>query len=148
MNVLVDTSVWSLALRRSAARLSAGEQAIVAELSQLSAEGRVVTIGPVRQELLTGIRHAAQFNVLRRRLREFPDAPMTTDDYERAAEAAKQCISAGVAVTDIDVLMCAVALDRGWQVFTLDQDFLRYRNVLGLALYGQPSAGAASSRRS
>jgi hypothetical protein len=41
MNVLVDTSVWSLALRRKTASLNTTEKFIVAELSELVREGRV-----------------------------------------------------------------------------------------------------------
>jgi hypothetical protein len=41
MNTLVDTSVWSFALRWKPADLSDGEKAIVAELSELAKEGRV-----------------------------------------------------------------------------------------------------------
>lgn len=49
MKVLVDTPVWSLALRR-ARPFPAG---IVQEFAELVQEGRVVIIGPVRQELLS-----------------------------------------------------------------------------------------------
>ena len=49
MKVLVDTSVWSLALRRK-------EQCEIAEkLADLILSSLVVMIGPVRQELLSGI---------------------------------------------------------------------------------------------
>jgi len=53
MNVLVDTSVWSLALRR---REVDEESEIVRELRELIVEGSAVIIGPIRQELLSGIR--------------------------------------------------------------------------------------------
>ena len=51
MNVIVDTSVWSLALRRTPARTSAE----AAELAELIREGRVAMIGAVRQEILSGV---------------------------------------------------------------------------------------------
>ncbi len=51
--VLVDTSVWSLALRRKPEHLSPREQLLVAEWSELVREGRVQMIGPIRQELLS-----------------------------------------------------------------------------------------------
>lgn len=47
MNILVNTSVWSLALRR-AKRL---DSAVSAELAELIREGRVVMLGAVRQEV-------------------------------------------------------------------------------------------------
>jgi len=52
VNVLVDTSVWSLALRRKARR----DHAMVDELAELIREGRVMMMGPIRQELLSGIK--------------------------------------------------------------------------------------------
>ncbi len=138
MDVLVDTSVWSLALRRGATQLNQQQSSMVTKLAQLAHEGRALLIGPIRQELLTGIRHPVQFETLRKRLCDFPDVPLASGDYERAAEAANRCIAAGVAVTDVDLLICAVAMDRGWQVYTADQDFFRYAKVLGVALYGSP----------
>jgi hypothetical protein len=54
MKVLIDTPIWSLALRREKT-LSRGEQALIAELNELINEVRVALIGPIRQELLSGI---------------------------------------------------------------------------------------------
>ena len=55
MNVLVDTSVWSLALRRKRETLGDNERVLVRELSELIREGRAKVVGLVRQELLSGI---------------------------------------------------------------------------------------------
>ena len=92
MSVLVDTSVWSLALRRDAPQ----EGAEVRELRALLVEGRVVMMGPVRQELLSGIRGEAQFRRLRARLHAFTDLTLTREDYEEAAVCYNQCRAAGV----------------------------------------------------
>ena len=59
MNILVDTCVWSLALR---AKTAAGVP-YVGELKELIQEARACIIGPIRQELLSGIRDAAQFKL-------------------------------------------------------------------------------------
>jgi hypothetical protein len=66
VKVLVDTSVWSLALRRRAPA-----HASVGELTRLIAHGRVAMIGSIRQEILSGIRDPATFTQLRDRLRFF-----------------------------------------------------------------------------
>ena len=55
MNVLVDTSIWSLALRQNIESLNTTEKFLVAELSELIREGRARLIGLVRRELLSGI---------------------------------------------------------------------------------------------
>ena len=135
MNVLVDTSVWSLALRRSPHNLSATERILVAELTELIEEGRARIIGLVRQELLSGIKHPAQFAKLQEILRAFPDELVGTSDYEAAAVASNQCRSKGLAVSVSDMLICAVAQSRGWTIFSLDPDFQLYSKFLPLNLH-------------
>jgi len=135
MNSLVDTSVWSFALRRKPAGLSEGETAIVTELSELAKEGRVRIIGPVRQELLSGIKTAAQYEKLRLALQVFPDEPLQTQDYESAAKASNDCRTKGVVVSPVDVLICATALARDWDIYTTDPDFRNYAKILPIRLH-------------
>jgi predicted nucleic acid-binding protein len=133
MKVLVDTSVWSLALRRRA-RLEAPE---VQELRSLIDEGRVAMIGPIRQELLSGIRTAESFSQLRHHLRPFADESFSTADFERAAEHFNTCRSRGVQGSSTDFLICAVAERRNLPILTTDADFVRYANVLPITLHGR-----------
>lgn len=141
MRVLVDTSVWSLALRRRAQYLSAQEGRIRDELAELIREGRAELMGVVRQEILSGIRSGAQFERLRQELRAFPDPRLEADDYEEAAHSGNLCRAAGVAGSAVDFLICAVALRRDWPVFTVDADFPRYARHLALRLHG-PRTGS------
>ena len=104
MNVLVDTSVWSLALRRKTESLNAHEKFIVADLSELVREGRARLIGLVRQELLSGIKTTEQYEKLRLHLRYFPDEPIDTSDYEEAAKAGNRCRGKGIVVSIVDIL--------------------------------------------
>jgi hypothetical protein len=60
MKVLVDTSIWSLALRRRPGDLNPNENLLVTELTELIQEGRAAIIGLIRQELLSGIKRSAQ----------------------------------------------------------------------------------------
>ena len=131
MNVLVDTSVWSLAFRRNAPRDTAEET----ELVELIGEGRVLMLGPVRQELLSGIRAPGQFRRLRDRLRAFPDVALEEADYEEAASCFNQCRSRGVQGSNTDFLLCAAALRRNAAVFTTDDDFVHYKKVLNVKLH-------------
>lgn len=135
MNVLVDTSVWSLALRRKAGDLNTEETATVGELTYLIREGRARIIGLIRQELLSGIKNSSQYEKLRDILRTFPDETLETADYESAAEAGNKCRAKGVAVTAPDMLICAVAQSRDWSVFSTDPDFQKYARVLALKLH-------------
>lgn len=135
MNTLVDTSVWSFALRRKPVDLSEAERAAVAELSELAKEGRVRMIGPVRQELLSGIKTDAQYEKLRVALQVFPDEPLQTQDYESAAKASNVCRAKGLVVSPVDVLICATALARDWNIYTTDPDFRDYAKILPIRLH-------------
>ncbi len=135
MKVLVDTSVWSLALRRKSEALSTAEKLIVAELTELIGEGRAAIIGLVRQELLSGVKTAEQYEKLRLHLRSFDDEPVDRTDYEDAARFSNQCRTKGIAVFAVDLLICAVAVKRGWAIFTTDPDFATYAKVLPVKLH-------------
>jgi predicted nucleic acid-binding protein len=134
MSVLVDTSVWSLAFRRKTTMRSEGEQHFVDDLSELVRAGHARIIGPIRQELLSGISQRVQYERLKGELRTFRDEQLLTEDFERAAEIHIQCASRGVAGSSVDFLICAVAIDRGWTVLTTDQDFRRYASVVAVSL--------------
>jgi hypothetical protein len=141
MNVLVDTSVWSLALRRKPQDLTAAEQSIVDELADLTREGRVRTIGLIRQELLSGIKAATQYEKLRVALRAFPDEAIETLDYEAAAKASNECRSRGIAAPSVDALICHIALSRQWGIFTTDPDFKAYAKSLPIKLHAPRAVG-------
>ena len=134
-NVLVDTPVWSLALRRKTADLNQREQQTTEALANLIREGRAQLVGVVRQELLSGIREETRYTSLRDYLRAFDDPELHAGDYEEAAAMHNQCRSRGIAGSAIDFLLCAAAHRRNWQVFTMNADFKRYAKVLGLRLY-------------
>ena len=131
MNILVDTSVWSLSLRR-AKRV---DDTASKELAELIREGRVVMIGPIRQELLSGIKIKSQFELLRDHLRAFPDLALDAVDYEEAAVAFNRCRERGIQGSNTDFLICSVALRRQLAVYTADRDFLQYEKVLDLELH-------------
>lgn len=135
MIVLVDTPVWSLALRRKPGDLNRREQAVIHALAELIRDSRVQITGVIRQELLSGIREAERFEKLRDYLRAFPEPVLDVLDYEEAAQMHNQCRSRGIAGSTIDFLICAVAHRRNWLVFTTDRDFDRYAHVLPVKLY-------------
>jgi predicted nucleic acid-binding protein len=135
MTVLVDTPVWSLALRRKSAHLNAREQVLTGALAELIREGRAQMMGAIRQELLSGIREEERFHKLRNYLRAFDEPGIEIVDYEEAARMHNVCRGRGIAGSAIDFLICAVAQRRDWHIFTTDRDFDRYGRVLKLKLY-------------
>jgi len=135
MIVIVDTPVWSLVLRRRPGHLNASEQVLAKALTELIREGRVEMLGPIRQELLSGIREASQFEKIRRYLRAFQEPLLEIADYEEAARMSNQWRARGVSGSTVDFLICAVAHRHKKAVFTTDQDFQKYASVLPLHLY-------------
>ena len=135
MNTLIDTSVWSLALRRKGQDLSPAEKILVAELAELVKEGRARILGVIRQELLSGIKTTEQHEKLRTTLRSFPDETLETPDYEFAAKNSNDCRAKGIAVSVVDAMICAVSSSRAWSILTADPDFKSYASVLSIKLH-------------
>ena len=121
MKLLVDASVWSLALRRkNAVSLNPDEQKLKAELVQAIQDGRVAMLGLLRQELLSGIKEKAQFDKVKEALDPYLDEPIHTADHEYAARVYNECRSQGVVGGTVDILICALAVRRGWEVLSGD----------------------------
>ena len=135
MNVLVDTPVWSISFRWRTQDLNADEVRLKNALGELAEEGKALLIGPVKQELLSGLREHSQFNRMLRILQPFPDVDITTSDYESAARMSNLCTSRGVANTSVDMLICAVSVASGVPILTTDRYFLRYVRVLPIRLF-------------
>ena len=136
MNVLVDTSIWSLALRRTIKTdISYRNGILVTELKDLILEARAEIIGPIRQEILSGISQPAQFKRLKSHLSGFLDLNITMTDYEKAAEFYNLCRSKGIQGSHIDFLICAVAERYGLSIFTADKDFNFYSKHLPCVLH-------------
>jgi len=130
MKVLVDTSVWSLALRRRSPAHPA-----VDELRRLVSHGRAAMVGPVRQELLSGLRDRLVFERLRDHLRAFPDEPLLPADYERAADGFNRCRTKGIQGSNTDFLLCAIAERCRFPILTTDEDFKTFSRVLPVRLH-------------
>ena len=133
MKVLVDTTIWSLALRRK--RPDSKEQILVDELSELVKELRAVLIGPIRQEILSGIPDPAKFEVVRQHLAAFDDLPIVKADYEDAARVSNACRKKGIQGSHVDFLICAVSIRHSAPVLTTDNDFANYAKHLDLELH-------------
>ncbi|MFC1461352.1 PIN domain-containing protein [Verrucomicrobiota bacterium] len=127
----MDTSIWSAALRRT----KQDEPHPAKELRNLISDHRVEIIGPIRQEILSGIRENAQFKKLERHLAAFPDIPITTEDYVMAARSFNLCRAKGVQGSNTDFLICAVAVRCHCGIYTTDKDFPLFTKHLPIALH-------------
>ena len=135
MNVLVDTPIWSLAFRRKKESSNIHESLLFSEITELIREDRAVIIGPIRQEILSGISAEPQFEQLKEKLNVFEDLRIIKDDYELAASFYNQCRRKGVQGSHIDFLICAVANRLDIPIFTTDKDFDLYSKHINIFLH-------------
>ncbi len=139
MKVIVDTCVWSLSLRRrSAAKLNIGEQQIVARLREAIQDGNALIAGPIRQEILSGIRDKSQFAKTEGLLDPFLDEEIVARDYVEAARLFNLCRDHGVECGSLDMLICAVAVRNHYDILTFDAGLGRCIAVLrGVSIFSE-----------
>lgn len=128
--VIVDSDVWSEAFRKLTGEPSPEREM----LAELVAAGRVQMLGCIRQEVLQGIKHAEVFGRIRQSLRPYPDWPVSTPEYELAAEFFNTCRSKGIQGSTTDFLICACSVTSGLPILTRDKDFQLYAQHLPLTL--------------
>lgn len=131
MKVIVDTSIWSLALRHE----DQSSLPCVKELRGLIEDYRVQMMGPIRQEILSGIRSESQFNRLKKNLSGFADLSILTEDYVRAARYFNLCRSNGIQGSNTDFLICAVSVQNELPIYTTDNDFKLFAKHIPIRLY-------------
>lgn len=136
MRVLVDTTIWSLALRRRPASRNPDETKVVKAWEDLVRDSRVVLLGLIRQEILSGIADGRQFERLRDALSPFSDEAIETDDHVRAAEHFNRCRAAGINGSPVDFLITSVAERLAVPIMTTDSDFTRFARHLPIRLFG------------
>jgi len=131
MKVLVDTPIWSYALRSK----NTEYQAEVNELVLLIRDHRALIIGPIRQEILSGYSDLQKFKKLKEKLSYFENTPIEDVDYELAAELSNSCRKKGIQGAHTDFLICAVADRLDVPIFTSDKDFIQYQKITSNKLY-------------
>lgn len=133
MNVLVDTSVWSLALQKN--NKNNEQNNIIDKFKELIKDLKVKIIGPIRQEILSGIKDNDKYEELKEKLSYFPDESLLTEDYEEAAKYFNKCRSNGIQGSHIDYLICSLSVRKKYQIFTLDNDFINISRIINVKLY-------------
>jgi predicted nucleic acid-binding protein len=131
MKIIVDTCIWSLALRRNTVE----GNPYIEELKNLIEEIRVQFIGPIRQELLSGIKSKKQFDTLKLHLEAFIDIELESKDYELAAEYFNAARKKGIQGSNTDFLICAISSRRKMPILTTDKDFTNFQSVFPVSLH-------------
>jgi hypothetical protein len=119
MTLLVDTSVWSLALRRDA---PAGEPQVAALTDALLGAEIVVTTGLILQELLQGFAGPKDQARIVERLAALPLIRPEREDHIGAAELRNRCRRAGVQLDTIDALIAQLCIRHELALLTTDND--------------------------
>jgi predicted nucleic acid-binding protein len=134
LSLFVDTSVWSLALRRDAPPDAPAVRVLVRAIE--SGE-TLLTTGLVLQEILQGFAGPkAQAQILDR----FSAVPLLVPDREdhiRAAELRNLCRRTGVQVGTIDALLAQLCIHHGLTMLSTDNDFNRIAGHCPLKIWSE-----------
>jgi hypothetical protein len=131
VRVLVDTSVWSLSLRRT----GPVDHPTVRKLQALlKGHEDLVLTGTILQEVLQAFRDDSTVRRVAASLEPFPLLPLGRPHYVAAARLHRQCAAHGVAASTIDCQIAAAALEHGCLLLTADDDFRRIAEYTPLRL--------------
>ena len=133
--ILIDTTIWSKAYRRK--KIAREDQKTVNKLRTILDMEKEILIGPVRQELLSGISDKEAFNDLAMKLNGLNNYEVELADHDLAAEYFNICMSHGIQGSQTDYLLCAVAHRYNSEIFTEDKGFAMYKDYLPIKLYSQ-----------
>jgi predicted nucleic acid-binding protein len=134
---LVDTSVWSLALRRDAPPETAHVQALK---HALSGADLIVTTGLVLQELLQGFAGAKAGMQIVERFASLAWIQPEREDHIAAASLRNACRRAGVQTGTVDALIAQLCIRHDMTLLSTDQDFTHIARHSQLKVW-QPAAG-------
>ncbi|HPF25553.1 MAG TPA: PIN domain-containing protein [Steroidobacteraceae bacterium] len=132
MTLLVDTSVWSLALRRDGL---VDDPHVKALQAALNGGESVVTTGLVLQELLQGFAGPRAGQDIIDRFSALPLLPSTRRDHIDAAALRNICRRAGVQLGTIDALLAQLCIRHELTLLTTDADFTRAAEHCKLRLW-------------
>ena len=132
MTILVDTNVWSLALRRDAV---ADEPEVQALKDALLGAEVIVTTGLVLQELLQGFSGPKAQAQIVERFEALPLIQPDRVDHVGAAEIRNLCRRAGVQIGTIDALLAQLCIRHELTLLTTDKDFVHAALHFPLAVW-------------
>jgi len=123
--IIVDTCVWIEFFRKR-------ESDFTLHLSGLLRERRVRMVGMVLAEILQRIKVPKEANLVRQSLERLPYLEMTRNVWEKAGEISASLRTKGITIPLSDLIIAALALSEGQQIFTIDPHF---KEVRGLRLH-------------
>ena len=134
MSLFVDTSVWSMLLRRDRPD---DLPEVLALAGALETGNRVVTTGLVLQELLQGFAGPKAHDQVVERFAAFPMLSPVREDHIAAATLRNHCRRRGVQVGTIDALLAQLCIHHDLTMLTMDEDFTRMAKHSDLRLWSE-----------
>jgi predicted nucleic acid-binding protein len=131
LKVLVDTSVWSLALRRKTPSI---QPEVILLQKIIGEEHQVFLTGVILMEILQGFRERHQFEKIHGYLDAFPMLDLNRDGYAKAALLQVKCRKQGVQSATVDSLIAQTAMEHECHLLTADQDFTHIARCCELKL--------------
>ena len=131
MRVIVDTSVWSLALRRREYK-ETRETKILRRL--INNEEEIYLLGIILQEIIQGIKSKIQFKSLESYFNLFPILTPEREDYIISAEMRNYCMRQGIQAGTIDILIAEMSIRYNCYLLTADKDFTYIASCIDLKL--------------
>jgi predicted nucleic acid-binding protein len=132
MKILIDTSVWSLALRRQSGVVNP-ESVMLRTLIEQGED--IHLLGIILQEVLQGIKNPKDFHVLKDYLDAFPLIELAREDYIKAAELKNRLFKKGKQISTIDALIASASISYSCYLFTTDKDFEHIAQHSSLKLF-------------
>jgi len=133
LNLLVDTSVWSLMLRRDTPTRSAESAFLIRALEHGDS---VLTTGLVLQELLQGFSGPKARDQIVEKFSALPLLVPDRQDHIEAAALRVVCGRKGVQIGAIDALLAQLCVRHGLTLLTTDQDFHSMAKHVDLHVWG------------
>jgi predicted nucleic acid-binding protein len=132
LSLFVDTSVWSLALRRDSLSSSTEVRTLV---RAIETGETILTTGLVLQELLQGFSGPKAREQILDRFAAIPLLAPDRDDHIEAAELRNRCRRAGIQVGTIDALLAELCIRHELTMLTTDNDFTHIANHCALKVW-------------
>jgi len=132
VSLFVDTSVWSLALRRDSPERGVEVTALVQSLEH---GDPIVVTGLVLQELLQGFSGPKSRDLILERFSALPLLVPDREDHIAAADLRNACRRNGLQLGTIDALIAQLCIRHSLTLLTTDQDFTGAAKVVPLKLW-------------
>lgn len=130
--VIIDTSVWSEALRRKKNTINSSV-AIIRKIIEKDIE--ILLLGIILQEILSGISNEKLYNEIKKILDDFVYLETTKNDYIYASELSNKCRSNGIKAGSIDYLIASTTIQNDLHLVTYDKDFVNISKYTDLKIF-------------